>query len=324
LGGALVGAVLAVLLPVVPNIAVLVIVWAVLGVAVGLAQGPTLTTVADRVPKEHIGRVSIVSGLLSYGAAIFGLVIAGVLFNAIGLGAYAPFAVVMLISAVLFVLIARDKSSKEMSTSRLRVSTVLLSFVTALGDRDYRWAWIAKTFLWVGYGISTVYGVYMLQGYIVPALSASQAATIAPLISAAGVPAALVAMVISGRWSDKIGRRKPFVVAAALVMATSYLVPFAWPSITAMIVQSVIASFGFGMFLVVDQALFIEILPDRNAAGRDLGLSQLGANLGQAIGPIIAGIVVAVFAGSYGPVWVAASVLVLISAFAVLPIKRVR
>ncbi|MFH5880051.1 hypothetical protein [Arthrobacter sp. NA-172] len=84
-------------------------------------------------------------------------------------------------------------------------------------------------------------------------------------------------------------------------------------------------SFGFGMFIVVDQALFIiEVLPDRAAAGRDLGLSQLGTNLGQTIAPIVAGVVVAISAGAYGPVWIAATVLVLISAVAIIPIKRVR
>ncbi len=75
---------------------------------------------------------------------------------------------------------------------------------------------------------------------------------------------------------------------------------------------------------MVDQALFIEVLPDRAAAGRDLGLAQLGTNLGQAIGPAIGGVVVVLFAGAYGPIWPVACVLVLVSAVLIAPIKRVR
>jgi MFS family permease len=75
---------------------------------------------------------------------------------------------------------------------------------------------------------------------------------------------------------------------------------------------------------VVDQALFIELLPDRESAGRDLGVSNLGTNLGQALGPIIAGVIVAASGGSYRAVWPVGFALVLIAAFAVLPIKRVR
>ena len=48
------------------------------------------------------------------------------------------------------------------------------------------------------------------------------------------------------------------------------------------------------------------------AAGRDLGVTNIATNLGQALGPIIAAKVVAL-AGGYGMVWVVALVLVLVS-----------
>ena len=324
LGGGITGAALLILMPAAPSLAVLVIIWSLASLVINVAQGPASTTVADRVPSERIGLASMISGLLAYGGVVVGSVLAGVLFNAVGLGAYIPFAIFLAVAVVLFALIARDKSSKELVAPKLGVSTLFLSFVTALRDRDYRWAWIAKVILFAGYQISAVYPIYMLQSYVSPALSESQAATTAPLLSLAGVPGALVAMAISGRWSDKIGRRKPFVIAASVIMAVSFLVPLVWPSLPAMFIQAIVLGFGFGMFIVVDQALFIEVLPDREAAGRDLGLAQLGTNLGQAVGPAIGGLVVVVFAGAYGPIWAVSSVLVLVSAVLIAPIKRVR
>jgi MFS family permease len=83
-------------------------------------------------------------------------------------------------------------------------------------------------------------------------------------------------------------------------------------------------SIGFGAFIVVDQALFIEVLPNPDSAGRDLGLAGLGLNLGQALGPAIAGVIVTVFAGAYGPIWLVACVLVLAATALIIPIKRVR
>lgn len=51
------------------------------------------------------------------------------------------------------------------------------------------------------------------------------------------------------------------------------------------------------------------------------GMSSLGGNFGQAIGPIVAAQLVA-FTGGYTSVWVAASIIVLIAAFAIVPVKR--
>jgi hypothetical protein len=49
-----------------------------------------------------------------------------------------------------------------------------------------------------------------------------------------------------------------------------------------------LAALAFGIDGHIDQALFIDVLPDENAAGRDLGVANIATNLGQALGPIIA------------------------------------
>jgi len=321
--GAIAGGALICLLPIVPSIALLVVTWSLLQVAVGLVQGPIIASVADRVPEERMGGVSAIAGLTAYFGAIVGAAIAGALFSAIGLGAYFPIGIVLFLTVMLFVLFARDNSSRGMIAKRLRFSTVVKSYGVALRDRDYRWAWISKVLLYLGYSISSTFSLYMLQSYIQPGLSASEAAQTAPLLQLVALPTTLIAMYFSGRWSDKIKRRKPFVMAAGLIMAVSFIVPFAWPSLTAMYIQVAITGIGYGTFVVVDQALFIDVLPDKEAAGRDLGLSSLGQNLGNALGPIVAGTVVSISAGTYGPVWPVAVVLVAVAAVSVLRVRRV-
>jgi predicted MFS family arabinose efflux permease len=58
--------------------------------------------------------------------------------------------------------------------------------------------------------------------------------------------------------------------------------------------------------------------------GFGLGVSSPGQNLGQALGPILGGVIVAASGGAYGPVWPIGFVLVLLAAFVIIPIKRVR
>lgn len=322
--GAIAGAAAMCFMPFASNIAVLVIFWSIVQVAGNLAQGPLIASVADRVPQERLGSVSAIGGLVTYGAAIVGAVVAGVLFNAVGLASYYPFAVALVVLVIPFLLVGRDYSSASLKFARLRLGSLFASFIAALRDHDYRWAWASKVLLWAGLGISGAYNIYMLQSYIRPSLPTAQAAQIAPLLQIAALPGTLIAMAIVGRLSDRLRRRKPFVIAAAAVVAAGFLVPWAWPSLPAMFIQAALSGLGLGAFLVVDQALFIDLLPDPAAAGRDLGMSGLGQNLGQAAGPLVAGLIVTLSAGTYGAVWPVGFVIVVLAAVLVVPIRRVR
>jgi len=67
------------------------------------AGGPLNATVVDRVPANRIGGISTVTGVIAYVGAIGGSVVAGSLFAAIGLAAYFPIAVVLVLAALSFV-----------------------------------------------------------------------------------------------------------------------------------------------------------------------------------------------------------------------------
>lgn len=322
-GGALVSGASLVALCYSPTVGALVALWVVAGIATNAASGPLAATVPDRVPADKIGLVSAINGLGFILGLVLGMLVAGALFGRMGLNAYLPFGAMVAVSCCLFALGARDHASTHLRVVRVGIPAHLKSFTVALRDADYRWVWIAKVMILFGYSVAGTFNVYMLQSYIEPALSTAEAARTAPLLQLAALPGTLIAMVAAGRWSDRIRRRKPFVIGASLLLASSMLVPLAWPSLVALYLQAVIGGIAVGAFLVVDQALFIDVLPDRQAVGRDLGMSNLAGNLGQAIGPGVAGAVLAL-TGGYRMIWLAAFLLVMIAAVAVIPVKRAR
>ena len=56
---------------------------------------------------------------------------------------------------------------------------------------------------------------------------------------------------------------------------------------------------GYGIYMVVDQALNVDVLPNPNEAGKALGILNLANTLGQVIAPIVvSSIVVATAATS--------------------------
>lgn len=321
-GGAVLGALLLVGLRYSNTIILMAIFWSMAQLVINAAQGPLTATVADRVPDSRLGTASGISGLGLMVGALIGGVLAGVLFTIIGLDAYYPFIVGLVAFALLFVVFERDRSSKQLVTQPLHLGRFLASFLIPLRDPDYRWVWIAKFVMSIGFSLSTAFSLYMLQSYVQPALTLTQANQTAPLLSLAGFPFMLAAMMVSGKWSDKIRRRKPFVFWASVILGLSMIIPFLWPSVPALFIQAMIGNIGLGAWLVVDQALFIDVIPDKTTVGRDLGVAALGGNFGQALGPVFAGQLVAI-TGGYRMVWALGIVVVLVAAAAILPVKRV-
>lgn len=305
------------------SVAQLIAGYALVLVANAVVGGPLSATVVDRIPALKRGAMSAVAGVGLLVGYVCGLAVAGTVYGKIGTASYLAFGITVVGLVLIFITLARDASSEHLEFEKASIGSHLQSFTYAIRDADFRWVFIARVVMLFGYSVSGTFGIYMLQSYIEPGMSAEQAAKTMPLLHLVGMPASFIAMLISGRWSDKVGRRKPFVIGASLLLAASMAVPFMWPSLWALYAQHLLAGIAVGTFLVVDQALLIDVLPDKKAAGRDLGIGTLASNLGQAIGPIVAAGVLAA-TGGYRMIWLTALVLTVVAAFAVMPVKRAK
>ncbi|MED7931437.1 MFS transporter [Nonomuraea sp. LP-02] len=322
-GGAVLGAALIIGARYSAGIGLLIATWALAQLAINAAQGALGTTVPDRIPHDKLGTVSALSGIGTLFGALLGSVAAGTLFGAMGLDAYFPFALALAVTGLLFVLIARDRSSTGLRLPPANWLALLKSYVIPLRSADFRWVCVASVTMMFSYGASNAFSLYMMQSYIQPALSAAEATRLIPLMSLTVLPGTLVAMLVTGRLSDRIGRRKPFVIGASALFAVSMLVPLLWPTLASLFVQNVIAGLAAGCYLAVDRALLIDVLPDKQAAGRDLGLGSMSFSFGQAVGPVVAGQLVAL-TGGYGVVWVLSLLTAVAAAAAIMPVKKVR
>lgn len=303
-----------------PTIAVLALLWTCAQVILNMGLAPLGATLADRVPENQRGTISAVAGFGAFFGGILGSVGAGAAFAGMGFDSYYVFAATVVLAVLIFVSRVRDRSSVRLEVPEHRWSDFFRGFGVALRGRDFRWVWVARVLLTFGYGVSTALGFYMLQSYVRPALSVAEAVALVPLITLAGMPGTVIATVVAGRLSDKLGRRKVFVIASSVLMAASMAIPLAWPVVPALFVQAIVAGIAFGVYVSVDQALFVDVLPDLKNAGRDLGVGGIATNLGQALGPVLAGQIVAL-SGGYSFVWVAALVLVALAAVAVVPVR---
>ena len=129
---------------------------------------------------------------------------------------------------------------------------------------------------------------------------------------------------VTGRLSDRIGRRKIFVLTAAVVYGLAMLLIAGADDVNGYLVGMAVGGLGFGMYMAVDLALVVDVLPDPDHAAKDLGVLNIAGALPFSVAPGIAPVILKAGDGSYGVLFTVAGGCALAGAVAVLPIKGVR
>jgi MFS family permease len=143
-----------------------------------------------------------------------------------------------------------------------------------------------------------------------------------PLLGLLSLVGILISTIVSGPISDRVGRRKPFVFVSAAVVSLAFLLPWMWQDLTAWMIMTFIAGFGFGMFQAVDTALMSEVLPSAKNFAKDLGVVNIAATMPQTLAPGVAGAIA--FNFGYAALFPVAILLGILGALAVWPIKATR
>jgi MFS family permease len=296
--------------------------WVVIQVALNFLQAPLTTITADRFPRSKRGGASAMIGLGTQLGMMLGVMVASGLAAHYGI-AYSVFGGAVIVVTLLFVLINRDWSSKDAAVDPFKWGAFFRGFwINPRKHPDFGWAFTARFLLILGYFVVSTYQLYLLQNYIGLSVTAATQAvltlTVVPLVPT------LIAVALSGWWSDRIGRRKVFIYAASVVMVAGLAVPLFMPNMTGMIIMSVLNGLGFGFYMSVDAALMTEVLPGGGrAAGKDLGILNVATNIPQAMSPAVALLIITSL-GGYSMLFVFAMVFVVLAALAVIPIKSVR
>jgi MFS family permease len=90
-----------------------------------------------------------------------------------------------------------------------------------------------------------------------------------------------------------------------------------------MFAYAALMGLGYGIYMAVDQALNVDVLPNPDEAGKDLGILNLANTLGQVIAPIVVSSIV-VATGGYFLVFPIAIAAVMVGAVVILFIKKVK
>ncbi|MEU4559388.1 MFS transporter [Actinoplanes sp. NPDC023936] len=297
----------------------ILIAWSCVGIAQSVIAAPVNAILPDRVPAAARGRFAAVVGLTSVFGAIGGQAAGSALAADVGRG-YLLLAGIVIVFAVLFVVFNPDHSNATEPRPPLRLGTVLRSFwVNPRRYPDFAWAFAGRLCFFTGYGAVLGFNLFLLQDYIG---LGDRAVGYVAVLGSAMLLGLLPATAVAGPLSDRIGRRKPFIFVASLLVAAGFAIPWTFPTLAGMITAQVIIGIGVGAWHSVDQALVTEVLPSQATYGSDLGIINIATALPGTIAPALGGAIVTL--AGYAGLFPFAIGTVLLSSVAIFFIKSVR
>lgn len=314
--GGLLAAASLLLLSTADTVTLTLIAWVAFQTSMNALIAPLKALLADRVESARLGRVSAL-----YGAAT----LAGFALGAVGGSQFVTDpdvglrlgAIVIAVLPIVSVALAREGSSIELP----KHSRLLRALIPPRGAPDFYWALGGRFGVMLGSSMITTFQLYILTDYA--ALDLDEAGRIVGAGAVLTLVASILGSLVSGAVSDRLGRRRPLVIAAALLIAAAMVVPLFAPTGWAMLVFAALAGCGMGVYYAVDVALMAEVLPDGASRSRDLGILNMSNTGGQALGPGLSSLVVALGLG-FAPVFVVAIIVTVAGGLSTRFIRSVR
>lgn len=187
---------------------------------------------------------------------------------------------------------------------------------------DFAWAFTSRFLLITAYAFLVTYQAYYLLEHL-----GSNEDDVPHQIYLGTVyqSVALVTTALAtGRLSDRTGRRKMFVFAAAVIYGVALFLIASAGNMNGYLVGMAASGVGFGMYMAVDLALVVDVLPDTDHAAKDLGVLNIAGALPFSLAPAIAPAILVVGGANYSVLFVVAGACAIGGAAAILPVRGVR
>ncbi|MGW2014602.1 MFS transporter [Streptomyces sp. NPDC001927] len=322
LGGALASLAGLALLGSVQTVLMVGIAWCLVQATMNIYQAAVTAIVPDRVPAARRGTASALVGLALPVGGTAGVMIASQTAGTPTIG-YLVLGALAAGAALLLTTFCRDVPRRAAAPSpSVRKRERLGAFLSALSHHDFRWAFIGRALMVLGYFSVIGYQLYILDDHIAlpDGLTPPEAMAILTPVSMAAMA---LSTVVGGLLSDRWDRRKIFVGVSAALAGAAMAIPAISPTWTGMLVFSALNGLGFGCFMAVDTAVVTLVLPRAEDAARDMGVLNV-ANAGpQIVAPFVASAIVTAL-GGYTPLFIIGGALSLLGALSVILIRGVR
>ena len=279
---------------------------------------------ADAFPATSRGKIS---GFIGLGQAVGiagGVVLANVFTGRLTLTFIVPGVIAVVVLTILAI-IAPDRAQSRSDLERTSVVKFLAGFwVSPRKHPDYAWAWAGRFLIIFAQTAPTSFTVLFLVSRL--GFTPANVASIVLVNTLLGLGIQVISAPVGGWLSDKLHRRKIFVLISTLIGAAGLVMISTAGTLPMFLLGSAIFQFGISAYLAVDLALVTDVLPNGGReAGKHLGVLALASTVPQSLAPAVAPLFLSIGGpNNYTALFMAAALIGVVGAITVLPIKSVK
>ncbi len=321
IGGVLASAAALLFLSGVSTLPTLVMGWVLSQAAINAIFAPIVAAVPDQVP---VAKRGIVGGMVAMSQTI-GVAVGSaipMLTDSVRAG-YIVVIVLLVVSSLLYIFNSRDVplTAADLALARSMDEQRHQLKVDQQVRRDFKWAFVTRFLMQFGNALMLLFMFYWLEDGLNMGKAAAERGVF--VLTAIYALMTVITAVIGGIASDRIGRRKPFVIGSGMVVALAFTILMFSHSFAMTVVGAIVMGLGFGMYQAVDFALITQVLPEAEGRGRDMGILNIAAALPQVGAPLISILLILGYGVSYPLLFLAAATVSVLGSILVLQIKTV-
>ncbi|WP_242088980.1 MFS transporter [Curtobacterium sp. DN_7.5] len=296
--------------------------WLLAQIAANTVLATLTASFADNVPEFQRGKASSVIALAQNIAILAGLYLAVYLVGNLPLLFIAP-GVLAIIAVLIYAFVARD----DLPTTTIKpfswINLISSFWTNPIKHRDFGLAWWGRFLITFGTFMFTTYRVLYMQDRI--GLSTKEAVPAVAFGVLLYTIALLASAAVSGWVSDRVQRRKVFVWGSTALTAVGLVILAHVDTVGGFYFAEIVLGFAFGIYAAIDTALIVDVLPDPERPGKDLGVINIANALPQSLAPAVGLFLLGIGGGqNYTLMLWGAGVAVLLGALVIFPIKSVK
>jgi MFS family permease len=298
--------------------------WGLAQLGANATLAPFIATISDQVPKFQRGSVASLLGI-AQNVGILGGTYVAQLFQHHMIILFVVPSVLSIGAMLLFAFILPDQRLKVRPPRMSPGEWITTFWLNPLKHPDFAFAWWSRFLITLATFMFTTFRLFFLEDKL--GLSENKA----PAAVTLGVLVYTVALIasgwIAGKISDRTGRRKFLVAGSTLLFGVGIVALAHVHSVAQFYMVEALMGVAYGIYVGVDLALVVDVLPNPDDSGKDLGVFNMANALPQTVAPLFGAALLAVSSANnqnYTLLLYTAGVAALVGALIVLPIKKVR
>lgn len=238
-----------------------------------VGTGPYSAMVPEIVPEENRGRASSVMSMLQLlgqiGSAVTALILGDVKLIYLGVG------LVNLLCALWTVWTIRGVRPLESEEEEPKKEFFLTTWIKPFKQRDFVWVWFTRLLSALGFFLVTQYILnFLTDAYSSYVFFGQDLGDAKMAVNVLGLTMSLTGAfgaMYAAKHADRLGRKRLIYVAGVVIFLV--MVPFAaMRDFTIAWSLAAVFGAGYGLYISADWALVSDVIPNKKAAGVEMGV----------------------------------------------------